>query len=66
MCSSGAHASWRAEQLAEQPPVGCRFSEAFPLEAESTDQTGTLALARFSIESLDTLLATKPFITGLN
>ncbi len=55
------HASWRAEQLAEQPPVGCRFSEAFPLEAESTDQAGTLALARFSAESLDTMLATKPF-----
>jgi two-component sensor histidine kinase/PAS domain-containing protein len=55
------HASWRAEQLAEQPPVGSRFSEAFPLEAESTDQTGTLALARFSAESLDTMLATKPF-----
>jgi len=55
------HASWRAEQLAEQPPVGGRFSEAFPLEAESTDQTGTLALARFSAESLDTMLATKPF-----
>jgi two-component sensor histidine kinase/PAS domain-containing protein len=55
------HASWRAEQIAEQPPVGCRFSEAFPLEAESTDQTGTLALARFSAESLDTILATKPF-----
>jgi two-component sensor histidine kinase/PAS domain-containing protein len=53
------HASWRAEQLAEQPPVGCRFSEAFPLEAESTDQTGTLA--RFSADSLDTMLATKPF-----
>jgi PAS domain S-box-containing protein len=55
------HASWRAEQLAEQPPVGCRFSEAFPLEAENTDQTGILALARFSAESLDTMLATKPF-----
>jgi two-component sensor histidine kinase/PAS domain-containing protein len=55
------HASLRAEQLAEQPPVGCRFSEAFPLEAESTYQTGTLALARFSAESLDTMLATKPF-----
>lgn len=55
------HASWRAEQLAEQPPVGCRFSEAFPLEAGSTDHTGTLALARFSAESLDTMLATRPF-----
>jgi two-component sensor histidine kinase/PAS domain-containing protein len=55
------HASWRAEQLAEQPPVGCRFSEAFPLEADSTDQAGTVALARLSAESLDTMLATKPF-----
>jgi two-component sensor histidine kinase/PAS domain-containing protein len=55
------HASWRAEQLAEQAPVGCRFSEAFPLEAESTDQAGSLALVRFSAESLDTMLATKPF-----
>jgi two-component sensor histidine kinase/PAS domain-containing protein len=55
------HASWRAEQIAEQPPVGCKFSEAFPLEVESTDHTGTLALARLSTESLDTMLATKPF-----
>jgi two-component sensor histidine kinase len=55
------HASWRAEQLAEQPPVGCRFSEAFALEAQGTDQTGTLALARFSAESLDAMLATRPF-----
>jgi hypothetical protein len=35
------------------------FSEAFPLEAQSTEEAGTLA--RFSTESLDTLLATKPF-----
>ena len=55
------HASWRAEQLAAQPPVGCTFSEAFPLEAQSTDEAGTLALAQFSAESLDTMLATKPF-----
>jgi len=53
------HASWMAEQLAEQPPVGRTFSEAFPLEAQSEAQAGTLA--RFSAESLDTLLATKPF-----
>src|SRR5262249_38928181 len=26
------HASSRAEQLAARPPVGCMFSEAFPLE----------------------------------
>lgn len=53
------HASWRAEQLAEQPPVGCKFSEAFRLEAESAQDARTLT--RFSAESLDTLLATRPF-----
>jgi two-component sensor histidine kinase len=53
------HASWRAEQLAERPPVGCMFSEAFPLEAHGIEESG--ALARFSRESLDTMLATKPF-----
>jgi PAS domain S-box-containing protein len=53
------HASWLAEQLAEQPPVGRTFSEAFPFEAESEAQAGTLA--RFSAESLDMLLASKPF-----
>jgi two-component sensor histidine kinase/PAS domain-containing protein len=53
------HASWRAEQLAEQPPVGCTFSEAFPLEAQSSEQAGVLA--RFSAENLNTMLATKPF-----
>jgi PAS domain S-box-containing protein len=55
------HASSRAEQLAEQPPIGCKFSNAFPVEAESADEAGTLALARFSAESLDAMLATKPF-----
>ncbi len=35
------------------------FSEAFPLDAHSTEDAGTLA--RFSAESLDTMLATKPF-----
>src|SRR6516162_4487424 len=50
------HASWRAEQLAERPPVGCTFSEAFPLEAHSTEDVRTLA--RFSSESLDNMLAT--------
>lgn len=43
------HASWRAEQLAHQPPVGCTFSEAFPLEAKSSEQVG--ALARFSAQT---------------
>ena len=53
------HASWMAEELAEKPPVGCTFTEAFSLEAQSTEQAATLA--RFSAENLDTLLATKPF-----
>jgi two-component sensor histidine kinase/PAS domain-containing protein len=53
------HASWRAEQVADQPPVGRMFSEAFPLEALSMEEAGMLA--RFSAESLDTMLATKPF-----
>jgi PAS domain S-box-containing protein len=53
------HASWRAEQVAERPPVGRMFSEAFPLEAQNAEEAGVLA--RFSAENLDTLLATKPF-----
>jgi PAS domain S-box-containing protein len=53
------HASLRAEQLARQPPVGCTFSEAFQLEAQATEEAETLA--RFSSESLDALLATRPF-----
>ncbi len=53
------HASGRAEQLASQPPVGRSFSEAFPLDAQNVAEAGTLA--RFSAESLDAMLATKPF-----
>jgi two-component sensor histidine kinase/PAS domain-containing protein len=53
------HASWRAEQIAEVPPIGSTFSEAFPLEAQSLEQAGVLA--RFSADSLDNMLATKPF-----
>jgi PAS domain S-box-containing protein len=53
------HASWRAEQLAERPPVGRTFSEAFPLVAEDSEGAGILA--RFSADSLDTMLATRPF-----
>jgi PAS domain S-box-containing protein len=53
------HASWRAGQLAERPPVGSAFSDAFPLEAQNTQEAGTLT--RFSSESLDTMLATRPF-----
>ncbi|MGJ4892072.1 HWE histidine kinase domain-containing protein [Bradyrhizobium sp. HKCCYLRH3099] len=53
------HASWVAEQLAERAPVGQLFSEAFPLDAQSANQEGTLT--RFSRESLDQALATRPF-----
>jgi PAS domain S-box-containing protein len=53
------HASWRAEQLAERPPVGCTFSDAFPLDAQNTEESGTVA--RFSTDSLDAMLATRPF-----
>ena len=53
------HASWVAEQLAGRSPVGHMFSEAFALDAESATQQSTLA--RFSRESLDQALATKPF-----
>ena len=53
------HASGLAGELAQQPPIGCSFSTAFPLEAQSDDQASTLA--RFSAESLDKLLAARPF-----
>jgi PAS domain S-box-containing protein len=53
------HASWRAEQLASQLPVGRMFSEAFPLEEQTAEEAGTLA--RFSAENLDAMLATRPF-----
>lgn len=53
------HASFMAEQIALQPPVGCAFSDAFPVDAESSSQASTLA--RFSRESLNTMLATRPF-----
>jgi two-component sensor histidine kinase len=53
------HASWVAEQIAAQPPVGCAFSDAFPLDPQSSIHAHTLA--QFSRESLDVMLATKPF-----
>jgi PAS domain S-box-containing protein len=53
------HASGRAEQLAERPPIGCRFSAAFPLEAQNAE--GSATLGRFSTGSIDTILATRPF-----
>jgi PAS domain S-box-containing protein len=52
------HASLMAEDLAEQPPVGRAFSQAFPLEAYNTADT---LLERFSAKELDHALATKPF-----
>jgi two-component sensor histidine kinase/PAS domain-containing protein len=51
------HASWVAEQIAAQPPVGCTFSDAFPLDPQNSKHAGMLA--RFSRDSLDVLLATK-------
>jgi PAS domain S-box-containing protein len=53
------HASWVAEQLAGSSPVDQLFSEAFPLDALSASHQGILT--RFSRESLDRALATKPF-----
>lgn len=52
------HASWMAEELAEQSPIGRVFSQAFPLEAYNTADT---LLERFSAKELDHALATKPF-----
>jgi PAS domain S-box-containing protein len=52
------HASWVAEQLATEAPVGRMFSDAFPVDAQGETHAGTLA--RFSHESLDAMLATKP------
>jgi two-component sensor histidine kinase/PAS domain-containing protein len=52
------HASWMAEDLAEQSPIGRAFSQAFPLEAYNTADT---LLERFSAKELDHALATKPF-----
>jgi two-component sensor histidine kinase/PAS domain-containing protein len=53
------HASWRAEEIAVRPPVGCTFSEAFPLEAQTSGEAGTLT--QFSTESFDAMLAARPF-----
>jgi PAS domain S-box-containing protein len=52
------HASLMAEDLAEQPPVGRTFSQAFPLE---TYNAADALLKRFSAKELDHALATKPF-----
>src|SRR5262249_41253789 len=53
------HASGRAEEIATAPPVGRMFSEVFPLNVQSPAHAGILS--RFTRESLDTALATKPF-----
>jgi two-component sensor histidine kinase len=53
------HASGMAEEIAAAPPVGRMFSEAFPLDVQTTAHAGILS--RFTRESLDTALATKPF-----
>jgi PAS domain S-box-containing protein len=53
-----AHASLMAEDLAEQPPVGRAFSQAFPLEAHNPADP---PLKRFSAKEFDHALATKPF-----
>ena len=53
------HASQAAEQLAGTSPVGQLFSDAFPLDAQSAEEQGTLT--RFSRESLDRAPATRPF-----
>jgi two-component sensor histidine kinase/PAS domain-containing protein len=53
------HASGLAERLASTSPVGRKFSDAFALDAQSSPQSATLT--RFSRESLDAMLATKPF-----
>jgi PAS domain S-box-containing protein len=52
------HTSWMADDLAEQPPVGIAFSQAFPLEAHNTADA---LLHRFCAKELDHVLATKPF-----
>ena len=51
------HASDAAGQISKAPPVGLRFSEAFPLAAASIAQQAVLE--RFSSDIIDTLLATK-------
>ncbi|WP_407156278.1 sensor histidine kinase [Bradyrhizobium sp. STM 3557] len=52
------HASQVAERLAGSSPVGQLFSDAFPLDAQSAEEQGTLT--RFSRESLDRALGTRP------
>jgi two-component sensor histidine kinase/PAS domain-containing protein len=53
------HASGMAEEIATTPPVGRMFSDAFPLDVQTTAHAGIMS--RFTRESLDTALATKPF-----
>jgi two-component sensor histidine kinase/PAS domain-containing protein len=53
------HASGMAEEIATKPPIGRMFSDAFPLDVQSSAHAGTVS--RFTRETLDTALATKPF-----
>lgn len=52
-------ASDKAEQLAGRSPGGLTFSDAFPLETQREARSGTLS--QFSAETLDSLLASRPF-----
>jgi len=53
------HASAMADELAARPVAGELFMDAFPLQTGKEANAGVLA--RFSAESMNTLLATKPF-----
>ncbi|HWK94639.1 MAG TPA: HWE histidine kinase domain-containing protein [Pseudolabrys sp.] len=53
------HASAMAEELAGRSVIGEMFMDAFPLQTGREAHAGLLA--RFSAESMNTLLATKPF-----
>src|SRR5262245_22082428 len=53
------HASGMAEEIATAPPVGRMFSDVFPLDVQTTAHPGILS--RFTEETLDTALASKPF-----
>lgn len=53
------NASWMAEEIAGQPLVGRRFSETFLLDRQGVGPQNMLS--RLAPESLDKLLATKPF-----
>lgn len=52
------HASWAAEQLAGEKPIGRAFSQVFAMEAADRSQTGVLER---SSANIDSILATRPF-----